>query len=131
VVGTGEAGTTWWARLIPKQGTGIVGRLSTVAMVMLVMMGLGIYGIDGTKELGIWLKFVGVLLLAGTGLAFVYLLLRYAERQPLYASLEGGELVQAQLKQWEIAAKDSAPAMPTANVEAPPPPEPKPEGPKE
>jgi hypothetical protein len=36
-------GAGGWARLIPKQGTGIVGRLSTVAMVVFAAMGVGVY----------------------------------------------------------------------------------------
>jgi len=98
-------------------------------MVMLVMMGLGVYGIEAKTELGIWLKFIGVLAIAGAGLIFVFWLIRYAEKNPLHASLEADDLVRAQFKQWEIAEKGAAPAIPSANV--PPPAPPQQQGPNE
>jgi hypothetical protein len=123
--GTGTAG---WARFIPKQGTGIVGRLCTLSMVLLGAMGVGVYSIDGTTTVGASLKLAGVLAIAGTGLLILFKLVAYAERNPLHASLEGSELVKAQLRQWEIAEKGVAPVLPTANVAAPPPAAPPAEG---
>lgn len=108
--------TAGWARYIPKQGTGIVGRLSTVAMVAFAAMGLGVYTMPGD-----WPKLAGVIVIAATFLVFLFRLVQYAEANPLPASLEGGELVTVQLKQWEIAEKGAAPAIPATNV---PPPKP-------
>jgi len=107
-------GAAGWAKYIPKQGTGVVGRLSTVARVAFAAMGAGVYTMPGD-----WPKLVGVGLIGAVFLIFLFTLVWYAERNPLHASLEGGELVQVQLRQWEIAAKGEAPAIPAANV-APP-----------
>jgi hypothetical protein len=103
-----------WARYIPRQGTGIVGRLSTVAMVAFAAMGFGVYSMPGD-----WPKLVGVAVIAATFLVFLFRLVRYAEANPLPASLEGGELVTVQLKQWEIAERGAAPAIPGTNVPPP------------
>jgi hypothetical protein len=103
-----------WARHIPKQGTGIVGRLSTVAMVAFAAMGFGVYTMPGD-----WPKLAGVVVIAATFLVFLFRLVRYAEANPLPASLEGGELVTVQLKQWEIAERGAAPAIPATNVPPP------------
>ena len=121
---TESGGVAGWARYIPRQGTGVVGRLSTVAMVAFAAMGAGVYSMPGD-----WPKLAGVLAIGVAFLVFLFRLISYAEKNPLHASLEGGELVTVQMKQWEIAEKGAAPAIPSANV--PPPPPPKPEAPNE
>jgi hypothetical protein len=96
-------------KYIPRQGTGIAGRMSTVAM-----LGAGVYTLPPTD-----LKLHGMYITAGTFGVYLVALLLYALRNLLHASLEGTHLVQAQLRQWEIAEKDKAPVVPAANV-APP-----------
>jgi hypothetical protein len=110
----GSGGIAGWARYIPKQGTGVVGRLSTVAMVAFAAMGAGVYTMPGD-----WPKLAGIAAIGAVFLIFLFRLISYAEKNPLHASLEGGELVQVQLKQWEIAAKGEVPAIPAANVPPP------------
>ena len=109
-----DGGLAKWAKYMPRQGTGIVGRLSTVACVAFAALGAGVYSMPGeTTKLG------AIVVIAVAFLVFVFRMLKYAEDNPLHASLEGEELLQAQLKQWEMAARDQAPAVPTTNVEAP------------
>src|SRR4051812_3203339 len=90
-----------WAKYIPKQGTGIAGRMSTVAMVALIALGVGVYSMPKTE-----LKLYGVLVIAGLFVVYLVALVLYAWMNPLHASLEGAPLLQAQLRQWEIAEKD-------------------------
>src|SRR5689334_12815929 len=57
-------GTVGLARYIPKQGTGIVGRLCTLGMVLLIAMGFGVYSIDGSTIDRAALKLGGVIVIA-------------------------------------------------------------------
>jgi hypothetical protein len=83
-------------------------------MVAFAAMGFGVYTMPGD-----WPKLAGVAVIAATFLVFRFRLVRYAETNPLPASLEGGELVTVQLKQWEIAERGAAPAIPGTNVPPP------------
>ena len=89
--------TAGWARYIPKQGTGIVGRLSTVAMVAFAAMGFGVYTMPGD-----WPKLAGVVVIAATFLVFLFRLGRVDIRGfprtrecDSRSQIEGGDLDSA------------------------------------
>jgi hypothetical protein len=122
---------TWWTKIAGiKQGTGIVGRLCTVAVVAFGALGMGLFVMPGAWERAL-IVLAGVVVVAGLFLVFVDRMLRYARENPLHATLEG----EALIKMLEMAAKGQAPSVPTANVEAPKAielkPEQRPEGEKE
>jgi hypothetical protein len=99
-----------------KQGSGLVGKLSTVACFAFGAMGLGLYSMPGEPwKVGAML--VGIAMVAGVFLLFVSWMLKYAKENPLHASLESSDLVE--MKKLEVASKDQGVVVPTANTEAP------------
>ena len=106
---------TWWSKIAGiRQGTGIVGRLCTVAIVAFGALGTGLFVMPGAWERAL-IVLAGVVVVAGLFLLFVDRMLTYARENPLHATLEG----EALIKMLEMAAKGQAPSVPIENVEAP------------
>jgi hypothetical protein len=104
---------TWWTKIAGiRQGTGIVGRLCTVAIVAFGALGMGLFVMPGAWERAL-VVLAGVIVVAAVVLVFIDRMLKYAKENPLHATLEG----EALIKILEIAAKGQAPSVPTANVE--------------
>ena len=99
-----------------KQGSGLVGKLSTVACFAFAALGLGLYSMPGEAWKAVAML-VGMAMVSGVFLLFVSWVLKYAKENPLHASLESGDLVE--MKRLEVASKEQGMVVPTANTEAP------------
>jgi hypothetical protein len=95
-----------------KFAPGVVGKMGFVASIAVASLGFIGYSMTGDA-----MKLTIAFIVAGCLVAYIFAALRYAEKNPYNALLEGADLVQ--LKQLEIAEKGHAPVIPTANV-APP-----------
>jgi hypothetical protein len=102
-----------------KQGSGVLGKLCTLGGITLAAMAVGVCAMafsGGWVAAGI---FVGLLVMPTMFLIFAKIALDYAERNPLAASMLSGDFATVRLKELEIAQKNGAPSVPTANVAAP------------
>lgn len=87
-----------------RLGPGVVGRSATVAVVTLIVIGVGIYKLNNEM-----LIFAIVILAAGIFGWFFIAAMKYADRNPAAALLEGAELVT--WRKQELASK-SIPKLP-------------------
>jgi hypothetical protein len=102
-----------------KQGSGVVGKLCTAANFGFVAMAAGLYAIASAKEGAPGTALAGVAFVGVTLLAFAAMMLWYAKQDRLGAGMESADLLQAYLKEIEVAQKDRTASVPTGNV-APP-----------
>jgi hypothetical protein len=98
-----------------KQGSGIVGKLCSAALLAFGAMGVAAYSIS----IGGWTAAAGlaaVLVIAGTFLRFVSGMLDHAKKDRFGAGMDSGDLLQYSIRELEIAQSNGAASVPTANV---------------
>jgi hypothetical protein len=99
-----------------KQGSGLVGKLCTVACFAFAALGVGLYAMPGEAWRTV-ATLAGMAMVSGVFLSFIRVVLNYARENPLHASLESGDLVE--MKKIEVASKEQGMVVPTASVETP------------
>jgi hypothetical protein len=110
-----------------RQGSGVVGKLSTVGFFAFGAMACAFIWMP--KDFPqVYVSLAGIGIVALTFLIFVWLSQRFAANNPQLAGLESGDYVK--WRELELqAAPGQTPALPTTNVE--PPPLPSPQAPQE
>ncbi len=91
-----------------KFGSGVIGKTGTVMLGVVIVFGIVAYRIDG-----FWALAGIALLTAAVFLVYLFATLRFAERNPNIAVLEGAELIQA--KRLDLGASEM-PALPDQTV---------------
>lgn len=101
-----------------KQGSGVVGKLCTVAMFAFAALAVGLYSMPAQWEKAI-LVALGMLVIALLFGWFVNRILKYAADHPEEAAMEGSDLLKWRIRSLEQASNQQRPTIPTDNVDAP------------
>jgi hypothetical protein len=99
-----------------RQGSGLVGKLCTVACFVFAALGVGLYAMPSEPWRAV-AALGGMAMVSGVFLRFIRLVLSYARENPLHASLESRDLVE--MKKIEVASREQGMVVPAASVETP------------
>lgn len=110
-----------WAGKIAgvKQGSGVVGKLCSVAMFAFAALGIGLWSMSKDKWETAIVFLGGMILVALLLVWFVRQTLRYAAAHPEEAAMEGSDLLQLRKLTMEQASREKGAIIPGSNVDAP------------
>ncbi len=102
-----------------KQGSGVVGKLCTVAIFAFVALGIGLWSMPKDKWDTALVFLGGMTLIAFVLMWFVTRTLKYAADHPEEAAMEGSDLLQLRKLTIEQASREKGLIAPGGNVDAP------------